>query len=269
MPIYKIVEVGSGGTGGGCMGTLVASFIGLALLSYACDSLTSHDSGNVAVSERPTSSRSTHDPSQSEVSPPSEGEPAPESEPAPETEPGSTPGKTPEPTASGEDQSKPSFRQQFINDWALRRVGEKGAPVALMAIDGSQSFTTRLVRELRKQGVNAQSDILKKAAYESDALLQRVKGGDEQVLRRLGLDQLTGHLILGRLSIREPDPGELYKAHAHLSLNVVPLNGSQPVSREFEARGGGFDQSDAREQALERVRRAVLTSPLADQLTRP
>lgn len=268
MPTYKVVEVGSGGSGGGCLSTLAAFTIGLLFLSYACDSLTSQDSEGVAVSEQPPSPRS-HSSSQSETSPPSEGEPPPEPEPASETDPESTPGSTTEPSASGEEQSEPSLRQQFINDWALRRVAEKGAPAALIAIAGARSFRRRIARELREQGVNAQSGVLKTDAYNSEEILRRLEGGDRLLLRRLGLAQLNGHLVLGRLSVREPDPGELYKADADLSIILVPLNDGHPIRKEFEARGGGFDQSDAREQALERVRRAFLTSPIADQLTRP
>ena len=247
MPIDKVVVTGSGGNGGGCLSTLVALTIGLLFLSYACDSLTSPNSGGVAVSEQATSSRSDRASSQSEGAPPSEEEP----------------------TASDENQSEPSLREQYINDWALRRVEKEGAPVALVAIAGANSFRTRLAQELRKQGVSAQSGILKATAYESDALFRRLEGGDRQLLRRLGLTQFTGHLVLGRLSVREPKPGELYKAHAHLSVSMVPLTGGQPARREFEERGAGFDQADAREQALKRVRRAFLKSPVSDQLTRP
>jgi len=260
MPIYKIVEVGSGGGGGSCLGTLFALVIGMVLLSYACDSLTSQNSGGVAVSDRPTSSNSDQTTSQ------------PESVPDPEPESGSrntSEPNPPEPDAPSENEPEQTLRQRFINDWALRRFKEEERPVAPVAIAGARSFGTRLARELRDSGVNAQSGVLKTTAYESQAFLRRLGGGDRQVLRRLGLTQLTGHLMVGRLSIREPDPGELHKAHAQLSLNLVPLNGSQPVRSEFKARGGGFDQSDARGQALKRVRKAVLTSPIADQLTRP
>lgn len=237
MPVYKVVEVGSGG-GGGCLVTAVLIALGLFALADACDSSSPQTSSNTSVEETPTPSLSDRS--------------TPQSESAPNTK-----------------QSEQTLRQKFINNWALQRLREEDGPVVLVAIAGAGSFRTGLARELRRQGVNAQSGVLNKAAYESKSILRRLGSGNRKLLRRLGLTQLSGHLILGRLSIREPDPGELYKARAQLSVSVSPIGSSaQPRQRSFETRGGGFEQAEARQQALKRLENAFLTSSIADRLPR-
>lgn len=159
------------------------------------------------------------------------------------------------------------YRQRYLDLSLLERLrGDR--PVALVEMEGETSFEYSLVEGIRDRGINARSGLLKSTAFQSLDVSRGLTGGDPEILNRLGLSQLSGYLIYCRLSVREPEPGELYKARANFSVTLVSLEGGRPIRKEFEARGGGFDPADAREQARERVRSDFLASSILDRLTR-
>ena len=264
MAVYKVVEVGS--AGGGSRGCLFMAFllaIGLFALADACDSSAPQTSGSVTVEKKLTS------PSPGRTGAQSEAESMPESNhtgsdrPTPNASEGGTS------APPGDNQSKRTFRSQYVNDWVLDRIQSDDQPVAVVATPAGRSFENRLAESLRRRGANVQTGLLKRAAFETDLVFQRLAGGDGEILRRLGLTQLSGHLVLCRLAfstIRETRDG--FTTKAFLSVALVPLEGGPPTGREFEAPGGGFTPDAAEEQALQRVRGDFLASPLTDRLTR-
>ena len=263
MPVYKIVEVGSGGSGGGCLFTAFLLAIGLFALADACDSSGPQTSGSVAVEKKPTS------PSSGRTGVQSKAESTPESDqPASDPPSPDAPGQGTS-APSGDNRSRRTFQSQYVNDWVLERLQSEKRPIAAVAMPGSNPFEDRLAEALRRRGANAQVGLLKRAAFENDAVFQRLTGGDEEVLRRLGLTQLSGHLVLCRLEyskIQETRDG--FTTQAFLSVVLVPMGGGQPVRREFEAPGGGFTPDAAEKQALKRVRSDFLGSSLTGRLTR-
>jgi len=169
----------------------------------------------------------------------------------------------------GNNQSQRTFRSQYVNDWVLERLQSDGQPVAVVATSAGSSFENRLAEALRHRGANAQVGLLKRAAFETDVVFQRLAGGDEEMLRRLGLTRLSGYLVLCRLGFREiRKTRDGYTTRAFLSVTLVPMGGGQPVRREFEAPGGGFTPDSAEKQAIQRVRNDFLGSSLTDRLTR-
>lgn len=189
---------------------------------------------------------------------------------APETEQESE-GPESEPREdSGAEQARnlqKEYRQRYLDLSLLERLrGDR--PVALVEMEGETSFEYSLVEGIRDRGINARSGLLKSTAFQSLDVSRGLTGGDPKMLNRLGLSQLSGYLLYCRLSVREPEPGELYKARANFSVTLVSLEGGRPIQKEFEARGGGFDPADAREQARERVRSDFLASSILDRLTR-
>jgi len=159
------------------------------------------------------------------------------------------------------------YRQRYLDLSLLERLRGSG-PITLVEMEGETSFEYSLVEGIRSRGINARSGLLKSTAFQSPDVSRGLTGGDAEMLERLGLSQLSGYLLFCRLSLREPEPGELYKARANLSVTLVSLEGGRPIRKEFEARGGGFDPADAREQARERVRSDFIASSIVDKLTR-
>jgi hypothetical protein len=255
MPIYKVTEVASGG-GIGCLGLFLLFGLGALVVSEVDDS---GDSSPRRTTESTTSSTV-------EPSPEPDPEPKPDPEPVPEPESEPTPKPSPAPN---EQQPERTIRERFVNGWVLERLRNENGPVALIAMYGTTAFEDRIVGALRERGVNAQSNVLKRVAYKTDPLFQRLKGGDNDVLRDLGLSRLDGHLVLCRLSLGDlNETRDGYLTKAYFSVVLVPLEGGRPARREFEARGGGFEPADAEEQARERVRSDFLHSSLADRLSR-
>jgi len=159
------------------------------------------------------------------------------------------------------------YRQRYLDLSLLERLRGSG-PIALVEMEGETSFEYSLVEDIRSRGINARSGLLKSTAFQSLDVSRGLTGGNTEMLNRLGLSKLSGYLLFCRLSLREPEPGELYKARANLSVILVSLEGGRPIRKEFEARGGGFDPADARGQARERVRSDFLASSIVDRLTR-
>lgn len=159
------------------------------------------------------------------------------------------------------------YRQRYLDLSLLERLRGSRA-ITLVEMEGETSFEYSLVEGIRSRGVNARSGLLKSTAFQSLDVSRGLTGGDAEMLKRLGLSQLSGYLLYCRLSLREPEPGELYKARANLTVTLVSLEGGRPIRKEFEARGGGFDPADARGQARERVRSDFLASSIVDRLTR-
>jgi hypothetical protein len=248
MSLYEVTEVESGG-GIGYLGMGLLLGLGALALSVVADAVD------------PDSRRTTGGTTSQTTDPSPKPEPDPEPEPAPE----------PTPPPSDEEQREPqrTLQERYVNGWVLERLQKENRPVTLVAMYGTTAFEDRVVSALRERGVNAQTNVLKRAAFKTDPLFQRIKGGDGDVLGDLGLSQLNGHIVLCRLSLgdlRETRDGYLTKAY--FSVAVVPLGGGRPARREFEAEGGGFDPADAEEQARERARSDFLASSLADRLAR-
>lgn len=263
MPVYKVIEVGSGGSGGGCLFTAFLLAVGLFALADACDSSGPQTSGSTTVEKKPTSPSPGRAGGQSEA----------ESIPGPDR-PASDP---PSPNTSGQgtsaspddNQSQRTSRSRYVNDWVLDRLQSEKRPIAVIAMPGSKPFEDRLAEALRRRGANVQVGLLKRAAFETDVIFQRLAGGDRGMLRRLGLTKLSGYLVLCRLEFsRIQETRDGFTTRAFLSIILVPMEGGQPVRREFEAPGGEFTPDAAEKQALRRVRNDFLGSSLTDRLTR-
>jgi hypothetical protein len=133
------------------------------------------------------------------------------------------------------------YRQRYLDMSALERF--RGAsPITLVAMEGETSFEQQFVRRMRRRGIDARTGILKPAAFRSETVSQGLTSGDDEMLRQLGLAQLSGRLVWCRLSFDEPvDTGELLKTRARLSVSVVPFNGGRVARRDLNARGADFD----------------------------
>jgi hypothetical protein len=154
------------------------------------------------------------------------------------------------------------YREQYLDIYALKRFRD-ASPITLVAMEGETSFEQQFVRRMRRRGIDARTGILKPTAFRSDAVSQGLSSGDGEMLRRLGLAQLSGRLVWCRLSFDEPvDTGELLKTRARLSVSVVPFNGGRVTRRDLNARGADFDAVGAREQARGRVMDDLLELPL-------
>jgi len=89
--------------------------------------------------------------------------------------------------------------------------------------------------------------------------------GDRSELSRLGLDGLSGALLVGRMHSGTPSPSSVQGAlsvSASLSLTSVPLNGGAPASSEISVVGAGIDGPAALNAARDRLLDAALADPV-------
>jgi hypothetical protein len=250
------------------MGTVVVFALGLFLVSSLVEQCGSSNGGTspgtttaVTTPDReegreatPSATTSPDEEQDAKAGAPETTEDAPQSEPS---------------QSETQQRDRSDYRQQYVNDWVLDRLRSDDRPVVLVAMEGKTPFESRLVRKLRSNGMNAQAGLLKPAAFQSDELHRRLAGGDAGLLHRLGLAQLSGRLVLCRLTFGElTETRDGYTTDAYLSVTAVPLSGGHPTRRTFEAPGGGFTPADAEEQAQERVLGDLLDSTLVNTLTR-
>lgn len=271
MPVYKVIEVGSGGSSGGCLFAAVLLAVGLFALADACDSSGPQSpkgiSGGEALSAEEAPVSSPSDQTRSEEEPES---PLLRScdvwlqDLRRDREHGAS-----EPPR--EDLPERPFRSRYVNDWLLRSLRSEDEPVVVVeqfAMPGEPPFEHRLVEALRGQDIPAQAGVLKQAAFKNNGIFRRLARGDGEMLQRLGLAQLSGYLVLYRYRIdrvRETQDGSTTKAI--LSARFVPMSGGQPTVRGFEATGRGF-YGTAMERALRQVCSDFLSSSLISRLTR-
>lgn len=129
-----------------------------------------------------------------------------------------------------------------------------GPRVALLVMRGDEEAEQRVASGLSAAGVNARTGAFTRAAFR-DGVVDRLFAGDADAMSELGLSAVNGHLVIGRLSF---DPvqntmNDLMMTHASLSVQIVPLGGGSRISRVFRARGAGFNESAALQQAESRV----------------
>jgi hypothetical protein len=265
MPVYEILEVGSGDSGGGCLFAVVLFAIGLFAVADACNSSSLWSPQGVSAEEAPASS--------------------PSGQIRSEAERGSTPLEscTTWPQASGrgseqgaseppkEDLPERAFRSRYVNDWLLRSLRSEDGPVVVIemfSMSGEPPFEHRLVEALRGQNIPALAGLLKHAAFKNNRIFRRLASGDREMLQRLGLASLSGYLVLCRYRfrrVRKAQDG--FKTKATLSTRLVPMSGGQPTVRGFEATGRG-SYGSSMERALRQVCSDFLSSSLIGRLTR-
>jgi hypothetical protein len=271
MPVYKIVEVGSGGSGGGCLFTAFLLAIGLFTLADACDSSGPRSPEGVSGDEVPSAEEA---PASS-----SSGQTRSEMEPEPSSLRSCTVGlqasrrdrKHGVSEPPREDLPERPFRSRYINDWLLRSLRSEDEPVVVVeqfAMPGEPPFERRLVEALRGQDIPAQAGVLKQVAFKNNRIFRRLARGDGEMLQRLGLAQLSGYLVLFRFRInRVRTTQDSLTTKVTLSARFVPISGGQPAVRGFEETGPGF-LGIATERVLRRVCSDFLSSSLIKRLTR-
>lgn len=125
---------------------------------------------------------------------------------------------------------------------------------AILVMHGSNDAESKVLSALEQAGFSPRAGAFTSAAYR-DGLVDRLAGGDSDAAAELGVSAISGHLVVGRISF---DPAQntmqdLMMTHATLSVRIVPLGGGSPRARSFRARGAGFNESAAVQQAEDRV----------------
>lgn len=135
--------------------------------------------------------------------------------------------------------------------------------MTLLVVRGNSGAEQRVASGLSAAGVDARTGAFTPAALR-DGVVDRLSAGETAA--ELGLPAMTGDLVIARLSF---DPvqntmDDLMMTHASLAVQIVSLSGGTTKSRVFRARGAGFNESAALQQAESRV-----VQDLAEALASP
>lgn len=98
--------------------------------------------------------------------------------------------------------AKWAYRQQYINMSVFSRLPKDHQVVLVTATGADDTLEDRIARALTRRGADAWTDVLKQAALHS-GIARQLAIGSSKALRRLGLSQLSGHLMLYDLSFGE------------------------------------------------------------------
>jgi hypothetical protein len=150
-----------------------------------------------------------------------------------------------------------AFLAKYISPGASSAPNAHG--VAILALDGSGNVSPgmnqRLSVALKDKGSVTASFFTHD--FVRDGLFERLYSGDAGLARRLGLKNLVGFLVLGKLNVSYKENSDMQgmtTGIVNLDIHIVASQtGAVAESFSLSETGAGFTKQDAENQAMERI----------------